>query len=72
MVTKKHNTGYAPWKCSECGAWVFTLPNLHAPLCSEYKKCSAMVASTVRYYESLKLSEPTMLPVKRARKKRMS
>lgn len=71
MTKKPHDAGYAPWQCKECGAWVFTLPNLHFPLCSEYKKSPALVESARRYYETvaLKDTEKTGL-VKKTRKRR--
>lgn len=68
VVRKHKDTGHAIWKCDKCGAWVFTMPNLHFPLCALYRKDPDMVAGTIVHYENL-ISAKVEIPTY-ARKKR--
>lgn len=42
-----------PVKCEECGAWIFTLPRLHAMVCPLYRETPGLVKDSEAYYSYL-------------------
>jgi hypothetical protein len=72
MVKRKpKDNGHAVWQCKKCGAWVFTRPNLHWPLCAIYQKDPDLVAGTILYYEKI-VSEKVEIPTITRKKRKKS
>lgn len=42
-----------PVRCEVCGAWIFTLPHLHAMVCPLYREVPEMVRASEGYYSYL-------------------